>query len=121
MTFTIFIQMTTSLYVIPTYLDLCFRKLLSFILIPVVQCQLDDFKEIVWNSHRIRHQKDTLLPDGVPDHIYNFPQEYGLEECGKNSHFIPNYKLFFNIPAVFTEFMFSFKITNLVLIFTLQG
>ena len=67
----------------PTYLDLCFRKLRSFILIPVVQCQLDDFKQIVWNSHRIRHQKDTLLPDGVPDHIYNFPQEYGLEECGK--------------------------------------
>lgn len=23
-----------------------------------------------------------MLPDGVPDHIYNFPEEYGLEECG---------------------------------------
>ncbi|XP_028413083.1 uncharacterized protein LOC114541051 [Dendronephthya gigantea] len=58
------------------------RKLLSFILIPVVQRELDDFKKIVWNSHRIRHQKDTLLPDGIPDHIHAFPQEYGLEECG---------------------------------------
>ena len=58
------------------------RKLLSFIMVPVVQRELDTFKEMVWNSHRIRAQKDTVLPDGVPNHIYNFPQKYGLEECG---------------------------------------
>jgi hypothetical protein len=57
--------------------------LLAFLLIPVLQVQLDIFRETVWNSHRIRRQKDTLLPDGVPDHIYSFPQEYKLEECGK--------------------------------------
>lgn len=51
-------------------------------MVPVVQRELDTFKEIVWNSHRIRAQKDMVLPDGVPNHIYNFPQKYGLEECG---------------------------------------
>ena len=56
--------------------------LLAFILIPVIQKQLDSFQETIWNTHRIRRQKSTSLPDGVPDHIYNFPQEY---ECGKES------------------------------------
>ena len=22
-----------------------------------------------------------MLPDGIPDHIFNFPEKYGLEEC----------------------------------------
>ncbi|PFX28794.1 hypothetical protein AWC38_SpisGene6501 [Stylophora pistillata] len=61
------------------------RMLLAFILIPVIQKQLDSFRETIWNTHRIRRQKNTSLPDGVSDHIYNFPQEYGLEECGKES------------------------------------
>ncbi len=52
-------------------------------MIPVLQKQLDTFKTFVWNVHRIRTQKDTLLPDGVPDHIYDFPEEYSLEECGE--------------------------------------
>ena len=33
-------------------------------------------------DHRIRAQKDTALPDGVPGHIYSFPDMYGLEDCG---------------------------------------
>ncbi|XP_044172915.1 uncharacterized protein LOC122957085 [Acropora millepora] len=33
-------------------------------------------------KHRIRAQKDTVLPDGVPNHIYSFPEQYGLEKCG---------------------------------------
>jgi len=32
--------------------------------------------------YRIREQKNTLLPDGVPDHIYEFPEKYGLAEYG---------------------------------------
>ena len=68
----------------PDFLSL-HRKLLSYLLIPVIQRQLDVFQETVWNSHRNRTQKNTVLPDGVPDHIYNFPEEYGLEECGKHA------------------------------------
>ena len=36
----------------------------------------------MWTSHRTRAKKDTALPDGVPDHIYSFPDMYGLEDCG---------------------------------------
>ncbi|CAB4039230.1 Hypothetical predicted protein, partial [Paramuricea clavata] len=55
--------------------------LLAFIMVPLIQKELDIFREKVWNTHRIRAQKDKLLPDGVPEHIYNFPEQYNLEEC----------------------------------------
>ena len=68
-----------------TFIATCFlflRMLLAFLLIPVSQKQLDVFRTVVRNSHRIRAQKNTVLPDGIPDHIYSFPNVYGLEECG---------------------------------------
>lgn len=52
-------------------------------MIPVMQRELDIFKDSIWNSHRIRAQKDTSLPVGIPNHIHAFPEEYELEECGK--------------------------------------
>lgn len=52
-------------------------------MIPIMQHQIDIFVETVWNSHRIRRQHNTYLPDGVPNHIYSFPDKYGLEECGE--------------------------------------
>ena len=52
-------------------------------MIPIIQRELDEFRTVVWNSHRIRHQKETLMPDGVPNHIYTFPEEYNLQTCGK--------------------------------------
>ncbi|CAH3161120.1 unnamed protein product [Pocillopora meandrina] len=55
--------------------------LLAFIMVPLVQKELDVFRETVWNTHRIRAQKDTVLPDGIPDNIYNFPEQYDLEDC----------------------------------------
>ena len=58
--------------------------LLAFILIPVIKKQLDSFRETIWNTNSIRTQENTSLPDGVPDHIYNFPQEYGLKSVVKN-------------------------------------
>ena len=57
--------------------------LLGYILIPVMQKEVDTFKDTVWNSYRIHAQKDTHLPNGVPNHVHSFPEEYGLEECGK--------------------------------------
>ena len=53
-------------------------------MIPVIQKELDVFKDIVWNPHRIRNQKDTILPNGIPNHIHSFPEAYGLEECSKS-------------------------------------
>ena len=55
---------------------------MSYLFIPLVDKHVHIFKDTIWNTHRIRKQPDTLLPDGVPNHIYNFPEEYGLEECG---------------------------------------
>lgn len=52
-------------------------------MVPLFQNEADIFVEM-WNTHRIRAQKQTLLPDGVPNHIYAFPEEYGLHECGKS-------------------------------------
>ena len=57
--------------------------LLAFVMIPLVQKELDIFRNTVWNTHRIRAQKDTVLPSGIPNHIYSFPEEYDLEDCGK--------------------------------------
>ena len=58
------------------------RDLLAFVYIPVVQRELDVFRETVWNSHRGRKQKNKDLPTGIPEHIYNFPEHYGGEKCG---------------------------------------
>ena len=57
--------------------------LLTFIMVPLVQKELDVFRETVWNTHRMRAQKDTVLLDGIPDHIYNFPEQYNLKDCVK--------------------------------------
>ena len=61
------------------------RKLMSYLFIPLVDKHVQIFKNTIWNTHRIRKQPDALLPDGVQNHIYNFPEEYGLEECGMQS------------------------------------
>ena len=58
------------------------RMLLAFTMIPLMQRELDTFKDTIWNAHRIRPQKDALLPAFIPDHIYSLTEEYGLEPCG---------------------------------------
>ena len=57
--------------------------ILAFVLIPLLQKELNTFKDTIWNTHRIRQQRDTELPNGVPNHIYAFPAEYGFADCGK--------------------------------------
>ena len=42
------------------------------------------FKEAVWNTHPIPTQKSTDLPNGIPNHNFDFPSEYGLKICGNN-------------------------------------
>ena len=57
---------------------------MAYVMVPLIQFQLDEFKDKIWNPHRIRYQKDTLMADGIPNHIYDFPEKYGMEECGNN-------------------------------------
>ena len=47
--------------------------LLAYFMIPVIQKEVDEFVEVVSNTHRIRTQKDQILPTGIPA-IYNFPE-----------------------------------------------
>ena len=58
------------------------RKLLTYIYIPILQRELDIFKSTIWNNHRGRKQKNKLLPTGIPEHIYHFPELYGGAKCG---------------------------------------
>lgn len=61
----------------------CFgRLLLAFITVPLTEKELDIFRETVWNTHRIRAMRDNALPDGIPDHICKFHENYGLKVCG---------------------------------------
>ena len=57
--------------------------ILAFVLIPLLQKELNTFKGTIWNTHRIHQQRDTELPNGVPNHIYAFLEEYGFADCGK--------------------------------------
>ena len=53
-------------------------------MVPLFQKEADIFIKM-WNTHRIRSQKNTLLPNGVPNHIYiyTFPESYDLQEQGQ--------------------------------------
>ena len=31
------------------------------------------------NSHRIQKQKDRKMPQGIPKHLYNFPNHFGIQ------------------------------------------
>ena len=63
------------------------RLLLAYVMIPTVQGEVDTFIKVIWNTHRIQEQKETFLPDGILNHIYSFPEKYGLEECGRKIFF----------------------------------
>ena len=63
------------------------RLLLAYVMIPTVQGEVDTFIKVIWNTHRIREQKETFFPDGILNHIYSFPEKYGLEECGRKIFF----------------------------------
>ncbi|XP_028414879.1 uncharacterized protein LOC114537959 [Dendronephthya gigantea] len=58
------------------------RYMLSFVYIPVIQKELDIFRVSVWNTHQTRKQKPKLLPTGIPEHIYSYPEQYAGEKYG---------------------------------------
>ncbi|CAB3983975.1 Hypothetical predicted protein, partial [Paramuricea clavata] len=57
-------------------------SMLAYVYIPLLQKELDIFKNTVWNNHRGRKQRNKHLPDGIPEHIYQFPEHYGGTKCG---------------------------------------
>ena len=59
-----------------------FQQKSTFVFIPVIQKEMDIFRQTIWNSHRVRSQKNPQMPKGIPNHLYSFPENYGAEECG---------------------------------------
>ncbi len=57
------------------------RDMLAYVYIPIVQREIDLFVEL-WNNSRGRLQRNTLMPDGIPNVIHNCPEEYGIEDIG---------------------------------------
>ena len=53
----------------------------AYVYIPIVQREIDLFVEL-WNNSRHRLQRNTLMPDGIPNVIHNCPEEYGMEDKG---------------------------------------
>jgi len=43
---------------------------------PLLQREMEEMKDD-WNQHRIRLQKKTDRPNGVPNDLYDFPEEKG--------------------------------------------
>ena len=80
-----------------------FRKVLAFIMVPLTQREADIAQDNIWNIHCIRDQKDVFLPSGIPNHIYNFPEEYNLRQPGKNWETLQSVfllQLYFYIPGI---------------------
>ena len=56
-------------------------------MVPLVQKEINIFRESIWNSHRIRAQKETALPDGIPNHIFSFPIVNLIRWLGRPAYF----------------------------------
>lgn len=90
-----------------------FRDLLAFIFIPVIEKEMNTFRETVWNSHRVRCQKEAQMPKGVPDHVYSFPEVYEAEQCGKDIMALYVISFCYNYGVIFIVFKrFMFKVAQ---------
>ena len=54
--------------------------MLAFVYIPVIQKELDVFRETVWNHQRGRKQVNKNLPTGIPEFIHENPEEFDSED-----------------------------------------
>ena len=57
------------------------RSIIAYIYILVLEIEMHLFVTN-WNNHHIRFRKNTILLEGVPEHISSFPEKYGLERSG---------------------------------------
>jgi hypothetical protein len=52
------------------------RYCLAFVIVPILQKELDDFVKW-WNSHRIRYNRKSDSPKGIPDDLFDIPEAVG--------------------------------------------
>lgn len=55
---------------------LCYRKCLAFVVIPVLEKEVEDFKNL-WNSHATRCNRKSGVPHGIPNDLYVMSMESG--------------------------------------------
>ncbi len=90
------------------------RHLLAFVFIPVIQKEMNIFRETIWNSHRVRSQKEAQMPKGIPNHLYSFPESYGAEECGMlTSQTFAILHLTPKLQCVYGDYEIQVKVTHL--------
>ncbi|KAJ7663644.1 hypothetical protein B0H14DRAFT_2263080, partial [Mycena olivaceomarginata] len=59
-----------------------FSDLFNWVWPKIIQASLDNFVEY-WNNHKIRTQRNKLLPPGFsPSFICDFPERFGLTHFG---------------------------------------
>ena len=52
-----------------------------YVLLPIIHRECGTFFDL-WNSHGIRSQNNLELPNGVPNHMFSFPEQYGGTQKG---------------------------------------
>ncbi|KAF8824199.1 hypothetical protein HHX47_DHR8000467 [Lentinula edodes] len=58
------------------------RSLFNWLWPKIVQLAVDEFVDY-WNNHKTRAQRAANLPSGVaPNVVFDFPENYGLVNCG---------------------------------------
>ena len=57
------------------------RRLIAYIYIPILQRECDTFSRY-WNSHRIRFQRTSEIPAGIPNVLFACPEREGYEVQG---------------------------------------
>ncbi|KAG1780114.1 hypothetical protein EV702DRAFT_1043464 [Suillus placidus] len=86
-----------------------------WIFIPWLQCELDGYKDRINNTAK-RHDRNKVLPHGVPNLIYDSPDDFGaldfkiILEPGainhvRNLYVDPNHAVFELVPQDFGDFM----------------
>jgi hypothetical protein len=58
-----------------------YSSLVYWIFVPLIQKALDKFRDW-WNGHRIRYQKEKLMPSGhVPEDVLENPGRWAAKDC----------------------------------------
>lgn len=53
------------------------RCIVAYCMGHIIQSEVDEFKR-EWNSHKIRANRKTLLPNGRPDDLFDMVKSYGM-------------------------------------------
>jgi hypothetical protein len=71
--------------IVGLYCNFCFSDLFNWLWPKIIQLKLNEFVEY-WNNHKIRTQRDKLLPSGFsPKYICDFPDRFGLTKFGTSA------------------------------------